>query len=627
MDSTIKVLPPHLANLIAAGEVVQRPASVVKELVENAIDAGATKVQVVILGGGRTLIQVIDNGRGMSADEATLCFERHATSKLQSEEDLHRILTFGFRGEALPSIASVAKVTLKTKRAADELATTVVMEAGQLVETRSAAAPDGTNIMVRDLFYNIPARRKFLKSDNVELRHITDEFIRVALRSKDVALKLTVDEKVLYDLRPAISEKARLRDIFGESIIASLVDISSESEVVNIHGFISLPEGARKTGYRQFMFAGGRYFRSAYFHKAILQSFENLIPDGSQPSYCLFFDIDPSKIDVNIHPSKIEIKFEDESLIYNILAAAVRQTVGVGALSGTIDFSLSSEIEMPAIDKSFAAYEPSEPTLKVSSTYNPFSYGGTPGGYSHEPRQDYSALFPTVGQEGFPEAGGLSDYHAPYGDSPAPYGDNFKSNSGITGTFIDPAAAPSQGRCLVFDSGRSFATVHNDKLLVINTFRAYKRVFYDSCFDALKARAAESQPLIFPLIISMSPAEMLAVSAYSADLKRVGVEANFNYEDNFVEITAKPYSLTDSYVRDLVEALKEEDASFDDALCSSLALKMADSAALKAVNSAKMSLGGFSEAAAQDLLLNLFASSDPEKDPSGNVIITNVKTD
>lgn len=612
MDSTIKVLPPHLANLIAAGEVVQRPASVVKELVENAIDAGATKVQVVILGGGRTLIQVIDNGRGMSADEATLCFERHATSKLQSEEDLHRILTFGFRGEALPSIASVAKVTLKTKRAADELATTVVMEAGQLVETRSAAAPDGTNIMVRDLFYNIPARRKFLKSDNVELRHITDEFIRVALRSKDVALKLTVDEKVLYDLRPAISEKARLRDIFGESIIASLVDITSESEVVNIHGFISLPEGARKTGYRQFMFAGGRYFRSAYFHKAILQSFENLIPDGSQPSYCLFFDIDPSKIDVNIHPSKIEIKFEDESLIYNILAAAVRQTVGVGALSGTIDFSLSSEIEMPAIDKSFAAYEPSEPTLKVSSTYNPFSYGGTPGGYSHEPRQDYSALFPTVGgTEGFPEAGAGSNGRGGLSDYPAPYGD----------------AAPSQGQCLVFDSGRSFATVHNDKLLVINTFRAYKRVFYDSCFDALKARAAESQPLIFPLIISMSPAEMLAVSAYSADLKRVGVEANFNYEDNFVEITAKPFSLTDSYVRDLVEALKEEDASFDEALCSSLALKMADSAALKAVNSAKMSLGGFSEAAAQDLLLNLFASSDPEKDPSGNVIITKVKTD
>lgn len=614
MDSTIKVLSPQLSNMIAAGEVVQRPASVVKELVENAIDAGATKIQVVVVDAGRTLIQVVDNGKGMTKEEAQICFERHATSKLAGPDDLHNILTFGFRGEALPSIAAVSKVTLKTRPQDAELGSQVAIAAGEQTDCSDVACPQGTNILVRDLFYNIPARRKFLKSDNIELRHIIEEFVKIALRSTDKALSLTADEKVIYDLRPAISLKARIRDISGESSTDNLMELTSESDIIKIWGFVGTPDSARKTGNRQYFFANGRYFRSPYFHKAIMQAYEGLIGEGTQPSYYLFYEVDPAKVDVNIHPSKIEIKFEEESLIYNILNAAVRQSIGMGALSSTIDFSLDAGIQMPTIDAAFQSSTPREPQVTSRQGYNPFDY---------ERRQDYSALFGepqaayagrtagTFASDDVSESTATAAAGQPHADlaTPAPLAD----------TTAD-AQTP-----LVFSAGSQFALVHNDKLLVVNTLGAYRRVFYEEYMDVLQARGVETSPLLFPLIISLGKEELLNVKNYQNELGRIGVEAYFDVESGYVEVSSKPAALTESALRDLVELLSlDAQANLSEEYLSKIALKMAASSAQRAFNSAKMSVGGFKPAQAQDLFKNLCATSAPMQDPEGSRIITEI---
>ena len=347
--------------MIAAGEVVQRPASVVKELVENAVDAGADQVTVVIQDAGRTLIQVIDNGCGMSPDQAVLCFERHATSKLATADDLSRIMTFGFRGEALASIAAVAEVTLKTRREEDEVGCQVDFADSQHIDTKEVAAPRGSNFSVRNLFYNVPARRKFLKSDNVEFKHIISEFTRVALTRPEIGFTLTHNGKDVYVLRPAKSLKFRIQDMMGANLVKELADIQAQTSVMDICGFVGRPESARKGLGNQYFFVNGRYFRSPYLHKAVMKAYENLIPDGVTPSYFIYLDIDPEGVDVNIHPTKTEIKFEDDSVIFQILYACVKEALGKNSFGDGIDFDREGMHEIPVFGSDGFPSEPAVP--------------------------------------------------------------------------------------------------------------------------------------------------------------------------------------------------------------------------------------------------------------------------
>ena len=319
----IRILPSNIVNVIAAGEVVERPASVVKELMENAVDAGADNIAVVISDGGRTLIQVIDNGCGMSPDEAVLCFERHATSKISTAEDLMDIHTFGFRGEALASIAAVSEVTLKTRRSEDEVGCEVRFSDSVHRSTEAVAAPKGSNFAVRNIFYNVPARRKFLKSDNVELKHVISEFTRVALTRPDIGFSLTSNGKDIYVLKPAMSLKFRIQDLLGTGVADQVLDIEAETSVMKLYGYIGRPDLARKSLGNQYLFVNGRYFRSPYLHKAVMKGYENLIPEGVTPSYFIYLELDPHSVDVNVSPRKTEVKFEDDSVVFQIVYAAL----------------------------------------------------------------------------------------------------------------------------------------------------------------------------------------------------------------------------------------------------------------------------------------------------------------
>ena len=334
--------------MIAAGEVVQRPASVVKELMENAVDAGADEVSVTVTDAGRTLIQVIDNGSGMSPDDAVLCFERHATSK----------------------------VVLRTRREEDEVGVEVHLSGSEHLSTREVAAPKGSNFAVRNLFYNIPARRKFLKSDNVEFRHILEEFQRVALTRPEIAFTLTHNGRDIHVLKKAKSLKFRVTDLLGPQLVGEVMDIEADTSLVRIHGFVGRPEAAKKTLGNQFLFVNGRYFRSPYLHKAVMKAYEALIPEGTTPSYFIFLEVDPSTIDVNIHPTKTEIKFEEDSVIFQTLYACVREATARGGAGGDIDFDNPEARELPVIGPRFGEYRPvSIPTAGVDPTYNPFTAG------------------------------------------------------------------------------------------------------------------------------------------------------------------------------------------------------------------------------------------------------------
>ena len=388
----LRILPKNIADMIAAGEVVQRPASVVKELMENAVDAGATDIKVVVADAGRTLIQVIDNGCGMTPDDAVLCFERHATSKLASAEDLHHILTFGFRGEALASIVAVAEVTLRTRQEGEELGVEVTMAASENKGTREVSCPVGTNVAVRNLFYNIPARRKFLKSDNVELRHIVEEFQRVALTRPDIAFTLTHNGKDIHVVKPAPSHKFRIQDLLGPAIVGDIVDIEASTSLVSLQGYIGKPESARKTLGNQFFFVNGRYFRSPLLHKAVMKAYENLIPEGYTPSYFIYLDVDPSTVDVNIHPTKAEIKFEEDQILFQTVFAAVKEALGKVGVAGSIEFDNPEAREIPVIGTRFEEYRPSSvPTAGVDLDFNPFEDLG-PYAEPKQPKQvDYSS--------------------------------------------------------------------------------------------------------------------------------------------------------------------------------------------------------------------------------------------
>ena len=457
--------------MIAAGEVVQRPASVVKELMENALDAGADQVTVVIQDAGRTLIQVIDNGCGMSPDQAVLCFERHATSKLQTAEDLQNIMTFGFRGEALASIAAVAEVTLKTRREDDEVGCQVDFADSQHLATNEAAVPKGANFSVRNLFYNVPARRKFLKSDNVEFKHIVSEFTRVALTRPEVGFTLTHNGKEVFVLRPTKSLKFRIQNLLGTNVANDVVDINAETSISTITGYVGRPDAARKGLGNQFLFVNGRFFKSPYLHKAVMKAYENLIPDGVTPSYFIYMQVDPQSIDVNIHPTKTEIKFEDDSVLFQILFACIREALGKNSFGDSIDFDREGVPEIPAFGKNFyESHQVGEPQPGLDPTYNPFDNDG----FASVDSPFSNSFTPVAGiPAGVPSAGGTKIKDEWYNTDWSGAGfdtSRFIEKKDDYGKLFEDKISPSKSVLVM--NGKYIVTVAGSGLMVVNVHRA-----------------------------------------------------------------------------------------------------------------------------------------------------------
>jgi DNA mismatch repair protein MutL len=374
MSDIIQLLPDHVANQIAAGEVVQRPASIVKELLENAIDAGATKIELIVEEAGRNLIKVVDNGSGMSETDARMAFERHATSKIRSTEDIFHIATKGFRGEALASIAAVAQVELKTKKPEAEVGTVIYIEGGSLQFQEPAQASEGSVFSVKNLFFNVPARRKFLKSNNIEFRHVIDEFQRVALAHENLEFAMYHNDEVIFNLRKG-SQMQRVVDIFGRKLQPLLVPIKEDLGWVKLHGFVGKPEAAKKTRGEQFFFVNGRYFRSPYLSRAVQEAFEGLLQNGYTPSFFLYLELDPEKIDVNIHPQKTEVKFEDENLIFALIRSTIKKSLGIYNVAPSLDFERNEQMDSFFAPKPDAAksYNSSSAGISIDRNYNPFA--------------------------------------------------------------------------------------------------------------------------------------------------------------------------------------------------------------------------------------------------------------
>ena len=593
----IRILPSNIANMIAAGEVVQRPASVVKELVENSVDAGADQVTVVIQDAGRTLIQVIDNGCGMSPDQAVLCFERHATSKLATAEDLHNILTFGFRGEALASIAAVAEVTLKTRREEDEVGCQVDFADSQHLSTQEIATPRGANFSVRNLFYNVPARRKFLKSDSVEFKHIVAELTRVALTRPDVGFTLTHNGRDALVLRPAKSLKFRIQDVLGANVANDVVDIHAETSVVRLSGFVGRPDAAKKGLGNQYLFVNGRYFRSTYMHKAVMKAYENLIPDGVTPSYFIYMDVDPATVDVNIHPTKTEIKFEEDNVIFQVIYACIKEALGRNSFGGSLDFDRGDMPEIPAFGRNFEEFRPiCEPQPGLDPTFNPFdndgfpaeeshfdnTYGARPsafgamqsssGNYSGGQSRAQQQMFPTDWSEA---ADGFDTAVKPSYGSGANYQTaNYIDRRDDYGKLFEDKLTPS--RALMVLQGKYILTQGRSGLMVINIRRAMERIMYDRFLDALQRNEHVTQNTLFPVSVQVGVENMCLFEEHSQMLSSLGFDiAPFGTDTIVVNGVPEGYSAeagkVQTMIGDLLLVLSEDYNALEEMMTANLA--------------------------------------------------------
>jgi len=492
MSDVIRLLPDSVANQIAAGEVIQRPASVVKELVENAIDAQATSIQIVLKDAGRTLIQIIDNGVGMSATDARLAFERHSTSKIRKADDLFALQTMGFRGEALASIAAISQVELRTRRKEDQLGTKLCISASQCESQEPDVCPQGANFMIKNIFFNVPARRKFLKSNQVELSNIVKEFEKLALVNYNVEFTLTHNGNVMYKLM-AGTFLQRITALMGRNIESQLVPLNVDTSIVRIQGFIARPENARKRNFLQYMFVNGRYMRHPYFHKAVMSSYNQLIPDDEQPNYFLRFTVDPQSIDVNIHPTKTEIKFEDEMPIWQILAAGVKEALGRFGEVPTIDFDTEGDPVIPPFENhpNF-----SKPDMGIDPTYNPFKQEGGAGTGATRPMHTQSPV---------------TDWEKLYQDFER------KKNQPIDDAPIDdaqPATQPTQpvqphiiddntSTCLQL-KGRYILSPVKSGLMIIDQHRAHVRILFDRYVKRVEQATMNSQSVLFPDIAHLT---------------------------------------------------------------------------------------------------------------------------
>lgn len=575
----IHLLPDSVANQIAAGEVIQRPASVVKELVENSVDAGATTIQVRLIDAGRTNIQVIDNGKGMSETDARMSFERHATSKIKDPADLFDLHTFGFRGEALASIAAVAQVELRTRRVGDELGT-VIHIAGSKIESQEVEmCPTGTNFQVKNLFFNVPARRKFLKSNQTELNNVMTELERVALVHPEIAFMLYHNDVELMNV-PQATMRQRIQHLFGKKLGQELLTIEVDTTLVKISGCVGVPESARKKGSHCFFFVNGRYMRHPYFHKAVLEAYTHLILPTEQVPYFLYFTVDPSRIDVNIHPTKTEIKFEDEQAIWQILMASVREVLGRSNMAPSIDFDVADCPDIPMMP---IGDTPLPPSPTVDSNFNPFKHQETP----RLQRQSFNweELYKgtegsTIGREvRFNELPPAEDML--YGNAPAREAPLDVQDSGVL--FDSTAISAEKSSDYYQYKGRYIVTSMKSGLMMVDQRRAHVRVLYQRYLAQLAEQGCTSQGLLFPEMLTVSMAQSVVMDQLLEDFLHLGFDIS-NMGGGSYAIQAVPVGIDGIDPIKLVsnmlnDAIEKGNVSKDE-IHQALALTMARSAAI-----------------------------------------------
>ncbi|MBR4161324.1 MAG: DNA mismatch repair endonuclease MutL [Bacteroidaceae bacterium] len=599
----IHLLPDSVANQIAAGEVIQRPASVIKELVENSIDAGAANIDVYVQDAGRTCIQVIDDGKGMSETDARLAFERHATSKITRAEDLFTLRTMGFRGEALPSIVAVSQVTLQTRTPDSELGTRLDIEGGRILSQEPCVCAIGANFEVKNLFFNIPARRKFLKSNHTELNNIIQEFERIALVNHSVAFSLTCDGNTTIRLM-ATNLHRRIVDIFGKKIGADLITVEVDTTLVKIRGFVGRPESSKKKGAHQYFFVNGRYMRHPYFSKAVAESFLGLVPEGEQVPFFLYLDIDPENIDINISPTKTEVKFENEPAIWQIIYAGIKEALGKFNAVPVIDFDNANETEIPVMQNISTAPEP--PRLNIDTSYNPFVSGNTPASnptfnksrQTHASAKDWTKLYEQL----LPEA---DCNNAPT--------DNLFSEENIEETETSSSHFQYRGQYIV--------TATNSGLMIVDQHRAHVRILYDKYIKQLETRANITQGLLFPELISLPHSDSIVLEQIIEEVRSIGFDIE-NLGNGSFSINGMPTGTEglnpQLLIQEIVATVNQGGKADLKNHRHQIALSLAKAAAIvvgQALTDAEMNT----------LLSDLFKSSNPNISPNGKTIITILK--
>lgn len=628
MSDIIQLLPDSVANQIAAGEVIQRPASMIKELVENSLDAGATRIQVIVTDAGKTAVQVIDNGKGMSETDARLSFERHATSKIRTADDLFALNTMGFRGEALASIAAVAQVELRTRMATEELGVSVQIEGSKFIHQEPIATPVGANFIVRNLFFNVPARRKFLKSNATEMVNITSEFERIALAHPDISLSLATPERTIIDL-PAGNFRQRIVNIFGQRLEKVLLPVQVESSLVSVVGFIGTPESSKKKGAHQFFFVNGRYMRHPFFAKAVASAYERLIPEGEQVHFFLQLIVDPGKIDVNIHPTKTEIKFEEEQAIWQIIRAAVREALNKFNAVPTIDFDTEGRPDIPVYDPSMPP--PSMPTIDIDASYNPFlsappstKSSSAPASQSRNAQPSFIAMEEWVLE---PEATPLDEAATVmpfefYAEAPSEENQVEQKLYDVLETAEQKTWESSIGNFLQY-RGRYLLTPTAEGLLVIDQQRAHTRVLYEEYLVKVQQREFVTQGLLFPQIIEFSPSVAPKVEALEEALSTVGFEISYLGGGSF-SILGVPAGFDHhdpiKLVQQIVDDALHKHTSVQDEVHQTIALSMAKKTAMgpgKLLNAEEM----------RNLVARLYQTSNPSLAPDGLKIMATLPHD
>lgn len=593
----IHLLPDAVANQIAAGEVIQRPASVIKELIENAIDAGASNINVVLEDAGRTLIQVVDDGKGMSDTDARLAFERHATSKIKKADDLFALKTMGFRGEALPSIAAVAHVKLTTRTIENELGTQVEIEGSRLVSQEPCACPVGANFEVRNLFFNVPARRKFLKSNQTELNNIIQEFERIALVNPSVAFTLHHNGSLVTQL-PSAPLRMRISNIFGRKLNERLLDIDVDTTLIHLKGFVGKPDSSKKKGCHQYFFVNGRFMRHPYFAKAIMEAYDQLIPTGEQIPYFLYFEVDPANIDVNIHPTKTEVKFENEQAIWQIIVAAIREVLGRFSAVPVLEFDTEGCPEIPVFQEHGNI---APPKLEFNSNFNPFTKNSAPSPSKSANR--WEALYPDV-----MTGSGLNGYEV----------------TEITEEETETLYASQEEEAIEMSSehiqlqGQYILTPVRSGMMIVNQQRAHIRILYDKYRAQMEGQPVSTQGLLFPEVVQFSIADALLLEEATDELKALGFELSPLGGGSFA-VNGMPAGLEDiqptMLLTNIIESIKDKSTGMEADIQHRLALTIARSAAIvvgQALTNAEM----------DNLINQLFACPNPNHTPDGKLIVT-----
>ncbi len=596
MADIIQLLSESVANQIAAGEVIQRPASVVKELMENAVDAGASAVSVLVKDGGKTLIQVIDNGCGMSDTDARMCFERHATSKIREAGDLFAIHTLGFRGEAMASIAAVAHVTLKTRREEDEVGTQITLAGSKVESQESVTCDKGANFMVKNLYFNTPARRKFLKTNNAELNHIIHEFQRIALANPLIELSLKHNDTVIYSL-PTANLRQRIVHLFGKSSNQSLTTVDTSTSLVKVSGFIGKPELAKKKAGEQFFFINNRFMKHPYFHRAVMTAYEKLLPADYFPSYFIYLEADPAAIDINIHPTKTEIKFEEEPAIFQILVAATREALGKFNLVPSIDFDTEQAIEIPPLRKSESFRVPE---ISYNTDYNPFE-AERKGFESFASRNENDTL---------------QHWEMLYSDRVTlPSGPPLPERE--TQQRLDMEEQQSGNRFLQLKN-RYVLTAVKSGLMVIDQHRAHERILYEQYLRTLAHNHSVAQQTLFPETLELDPSDYLMTLELADDLHALGFDVR-DFGGNTVVLNGCPADLKNPNPKELLESILNEYKSKQ----TDIKIKARERLIMALAAASAIRYGkALSPEEMQELVDRLFACENPNYSPGGHSVIS-----